>query len=237
MSCGNIMTRLYSKSPAELNAEAARANRKDLDASRTTAITIFGPAGSGKTSIIENLMLRLSPPLRSAVIICNLAADRQVSSITRHGYQAVAVKTDRASAIHVRDAMSQFDLRGLDLLLIEADSSARDPAELDFGQSFCVGAFSAAGGDDKVNEFPVLVASSNLVLLTKVDLLPFVKFDRRAFSDDIARIKPNLPILPLSVQSGEGVNQWLEWIKTHQTETVANHSVSGVLNPFVGISE
>src|SRR5271166_472099 len=104
---------------APLGNHDAFANRKQFDANRTTAFTIVGPAGSGKTSIIEQLMMRLAPPLKAAVVMCNLAADRQISRITRHGYPAVALKEDNISASRIRHALSQLSLAGLDLLFIE----------------------------------------------------------------------------------------------------------------------
>jgi hydrogenase nickel incorporation protein HypB len=230
------MNPLQLKDRSEPNDQAACANRRDFDASRTTVVTFVGPAGSGKTSIIEELMLRLAPPLRAAAMICNLAADRQISRITRHGYPAVAVKTDHISAVRVREALPKLGLTGLDLLLIEADGNALNPAELDLGHHFRIGVFSAAGGDDKVNEFPSLVAGSNLVLLTKIDLLSFVKFDLDSFSEDIARIKANLPIIQASVQSGQGIQECVEWMESRRWAIVVNRGADRIFDPFVNWS-
>jgi len=199
-----------------MNGQAASANRRDFNASGTTAIAIVGPAGSGKTAIIEELMRRLSPALPCAVIMCNPAADRQISRITRHGFPAVAIEAEHISASRVREALPKLDLAGLGILFIEVDANALNPGDLEFGQHFRVGVFSAAGGDDKGNEFPFLVSGSNLVLLTKVDLLSLVKFDLSSFSADIARIAPNLPIVQVSVLSGRGLQQFAEWTVSHR---------------------
>jgi hydrogenase nickel incorporation protein HypB len=224
----NGMTPLDSKGRTRTNDQAASANRKDFSASGTVAIAIVGPAGSGKTSIIEELMLRLSPTLRSAVIMCNPAADRQISRITRHGFPAVAIEADNLSAVRVREALPKLNLSGLGALFIEADANALNPGELDFGHHCRVGVFSAAGGDDKGNEFPFLVSGSNLILLNKVDLLSLVKFDLRSFSADIARIEPNLSIVQVSVLSGHGIGQLAEWTVA-QRHARGNGSTSGAV--------
>jgi hydrogenase nickel incorporation protein HypB len=218
------MNPLTSKYRSELNERAARANRENFDAAGVTSFTVVGPAGSGKTSIIEGLLLRLAPPLRSAVIMANLAADRQISRIMRHGYQTVPIKADTLAASHIRDVLPQLNLPDLDMLFIEVDGNSVSPVEFDLGHHYRIGVFSAAGGDDKANEFPQLVAKSDLVLLTKIDLLPFVHFDSRVFAEDIARIKPDLPVLQLSVQSGEGFSQLREWIRARIAASAATRA-------------
>jgi hydrogenase nickel incorporation protein HypB len=200
---------------SDANAKAAAANRAAFDAAGVTAFTVVGPAGSGKTSLIETLLLRLAPPTRCAFILANQAADRQISRITRHGYAAVPIKTDKISALQVQDAIQPLDLSQLDLLFIEADGNALNSQGSDIGHHYRLGVFSAVGGDDKVNEFPSLIAGSDLLLLTKIDLLPFVKFDLNVFADDVARIKPALTLLRLSVQSGEGMDIILDWVRSH----------------------
>ena len=206
-----------AKDPSDAGEKLARANRQAFDAAGVATFSIVGPAGSGKTSLVESLLLRIAPPLRSAVIMANLGADRQISRITRHGYQAIPIKADRLTANHVYEVLPQINLTDLNLLFIEADGNSPSAVELDLGHHYRVGVFSAAGGDDKVNEFPYLVARSDLVLLTKIDLMPFVTFDVKAFAEDVARIKPNLPLLQLSVQTGQGFNQVLDWVRFRLT--------------------
>jgi hydrogenase nickel incorporation protein HypB len=209
------MNTVTLKDRVDQNETAARANRQAFDAAGVTVFTLIGPAGSGKTSLIETLLLRLAPPARCAFILANQAADRQISRITRHGYPAVAIKTDSISAVQVQDAVKRLDLSQLDLLFIEADGNGLNSQSSNVGHHFRIGVFSAAGGDDKVNEFPSLVAGADLLLLTKIDLLPFVKFDLKVFADDIARIKRTLPTLQLSAQSGVGLDKVLDWVRTH----------------------
>jgi hydrogenase nickel incorporation protein HypB len=208
----------------EQNSQIARAIRCDLDAAGVKALSLVGPAGSGKTSVIEALVARLNPKVRATVIVGNLAAARQVERFARHGHRAVPLITDNLTAALVREALGQVDLDKLDLLIIEADGNAISPVEFDLGQHLRATVFSVAGGDDKATEFPFLVAGSDLVLLAKVDLLPFVTFDLQVFSQDIGRLKPNLPLLQLSVQSGKGMDELRQWVESRLPTRIARTS-------------
>ncbi|MGD0462209.1 MAG: hydrogenase nickel incorporation protein HypB [Tepidisphaeraceae bacterium] len=217
----------------ELNNQIAQANRKDFDAAGLTVISVVGPAGSGKTSAIEALLTRLDPKVRAAVMVGNLAAERQVSRITRHGYQAVPLITDNLAAIHVRESLGQLDLQHLDLLVIEADGNALSPVEFDLGHHLRVSVFSVAGGDDKATEYPFLVAGSDLVLLTKTDLLPYVTFDIQVFRQDVERLKPGLNIIHASAQSNQGIEAWVGWVESHLFSGVQNRRNARMFNPLM----
>jgi hydrogenase nickel incorporation protein HypB len=220
----------------ELNNQIAQANRKDFDAAGLTVISVVGPAGSGKTSAIEALLTRLDPKIRVAVMVGNLAAERQVLRITRHGHQAVPLVTDNLAAVHVREALSQLDMRNLDLLVIEADGNALNPVEFDLGQHLRVCVFSVAGGDDKATEYPFLVAGSDLVLLTKSDLFPYVTFDIQVFRQDLERLKPSLNIIHTSSQSDQGIEAWVRWVQSCLFSKFHNHGNTKAFDPFVGWS-
>ncbi|MGD0541247.1 MAG: hydrogenase nickel incorporation protein HypB [Tepidisphaeraceae bacterium] len=217
----------------ELNNQIAQANRKDFDAAGLTAISVVGPAGSGKTTAIEALLTRLNTKVRVAVMVGNLAAERQVSRITRHGYQVVPLVTDNVTATHVRESLGQLDLKHLDLLIIETDGNALSPIEFDLGHHLRVSVFSVAGGDDKATEYPFLVAGSDLVLLTKTDLLPFVTFDRHVFCEDVKRLKQNLNVIQASAHSNEGIDAWVSWVQSHLFLSAKDRKKATAFDPFV----
>ena len=198
---------------------------------------MVGPAGSGKTSAIEALLTRLDSELRVAVMVGNLAAERQVSRITRHGYQAVPLITDNLTAVHVRETLGQLDLRDLDLLVIEADGNALSPVEFDLGHHLRVCVFSLAGGDDKATEYPFLVAGSDLVLLTKTDLLPFVTFDLQVFCQDVQRLKPGMDIICTSAQSNKGIEDWVGWVESRMCPGIKDRGNGQMFHPFVNLGD
>lgn len=221
----------------ELNNQIAQTNRKDFDAAGLRVISVVGPAGSGKTSAIEALIIHLDPKVRVAVMVGNLAAQRQVARITRHGCQAEALITDNLTAIHVRESLGQLDLPNLDLLIIEADGNALSPVEFDLGQHRRVSVFSVAGGDDKATEYPFLVAGSDLVLLTKTDLLPFVTFDPEVFCQDVKRMKAELTVIHVSAQTNQGIKAWVDWVESRLAAKAPNRPLARMFDPFVGMSD
>ena len=197
------------------NSLAAQSLRKRFDAQHVVVASMVGPAGSGKSSVIEALLLRLDPKVRTAVFIANLGANRQTSRITQHGIPAVAIQTDNLTAEIVAESLSQLDLPALDLLLIESHGNSMSPVELDLGHHLRIGVFSAAGGHDKLVEYPFMVSDSDLLVLTKCDLLPYVAFDFEIFNDDVARLKPGLEVICTSTRRNEGIDTLLKWLEFH----------------------
>jgi hydrogenase nickel incorporation protein HypB len=219
----------------DLNSRIARANRASFDAAGITAISLVGPAGAGKTTLIEATLARLDPKLRAAVIVGGLAAERQVERIARHGCRAVSLVTDNLAAINVREALGQMDLGGLDILFIESEGNAHSPVEFDLGHHLRASVFSVAGGDDKATEYPFLIAGSDVVLLTKMDMLPVLAFDFSVFSQDVVRVKPKMPIIQVSVQSNLGIAQCVEWVESHVSPTLRDRPASRPVDPFIRI--
>jgi len=197
------------------NSKIAVENRRLLKHSATTAISVVGSAGSGKTALIESAAHRAHHTSVGA-IIGNLASSRDAERLQRLGIQAVPVITDNLTAEHVRDALTEFDLDRCDILFIESNGNADSPVEYDFGQSARVAVFSVAGGDDKAAEFPRLVADADLIVLTKSDLLPHVHFDLAAFHTDIATLNPEASIITTS-HSKHGFDEWITWLSNRWT--------------------
>lgn len=214
------------------NSLAAQTLRRRFDAHGVTVASVVGPAGSGKTSLIEALLLRLDPNVRTAVMIANLGADRQVERIGRHGISAVPIKTDNLTAELVGESLGQLDLPALDLLLIESHGNNASPVEFDLGHHLRIGVFSAAGGHDKLVEYPFLVSESDLLVLTKCDLLPMVTFDFDVFNDDVARLKPGLEVIRTSIRRNEGIDTILKWLEFHAPLKKRGPSAAPLFQPF-----
>jgi hydrogenase nickel incorporation protein HypB len=217
----------------ELNNQIARGNRAAFDAAGVSVISVVGPPGSGKTSLIESLICHLDRRVRTAAIVGNLAATRQVERITRQGCRAMPLVIDNLSAVNIRDTLSEFNLADIDLLLIESEANYLSPVQFNLGQHFRAGVFSVAGGDDKATEYPFLVAESDVVLLTKIDLLKLVSFDFKVFGQDVNRIKPKTPIIQLSNQSRQGVARWIDWVDAHLSPKGRARAGPQTVEPFV----
>jgi hydrogenase nickel incorporation protein HypB len=109
--------------------------------------------------------------------------------------------------------MAQIDLEDVDLLFIENVGNLICPVGFDLGQSAKVGLFSLTEGEDKAAKHPYLVKAADLILLNKLDLLPYLSFDRSFFEADVRLLNPSVPIIGVSATTGEGLDAWLAWLE------------------------
>ena len=204
----------------KLNDEIAALNRERFASAGVFVVDILGAPGCGKTALIEQTLRRLGDDVCVGVIVGDLATQRdadRMARFTNHVVQVNTGKTCHLEAYHVRRAMENLDLDQLDLLFIENVGNLICPVGFDLGQHAKVGLFSVSGGEDKAAKHPYLVRESDLLILSKLDLLPHVPFDLDLFRDDIRALNPTVPLLELSAATEEGMSSWLDWLKKWPT--------------------
>jgi hydrogenase nickel incorporation protein HypB len=180
------------------------------------ALNLMSSPGAGKTTLLEETARRLAPEFRMAAIEGDLATDRDARRIQAAGIPCHQINTGggcHLSARQVADALEQFDLAALDVLLIENVGNLVCPAEFDLGEHRRVVVSSTPEGDDKPAKYPVAFLRADCVVLNKIDLLAATGFSREAFLEFVRGIKPSLPVLELSCRSGEGLDAWLDWVR------------------------
>jgi len=200
----------------EANDDIAAANRDELARRGIFAIDLIGAPGSGKTELLEATLRTLRGRRRPAVLVGDLATRRDGDRLARWCERVVQISTGEGchlEAGQIRTAMAEVDLDGVDLLLIENVGNLICPVGFDLGQAAKVGLFSLTEGDDKAAKHPYLVTAADLVLLNKVDLAPYVTFDRAGFEADIRVLNPSVPVLDVSARTGEGMDAWLAWLE------------------------
>jgi hydrogenase nickel incorporation protein HypB len=204
----------------KLNDEVAELNRRRFKEAGVYVVDVMGAPGSGKTALIEQAIRYLQPAAtRVGVIAGDLATQRdadRLARFTRHVVQVNTGRTCHLEANHVRRAIDEIDLDALDLLFIENVGNLICPVGFDLGQNAKVGVFSISEGDDKAAKHPYMVREADLLLLNKTDLLPYTPFDLGLFHDDVRRLKPDAELREVSAQTGEGMQEWFDWL-TAQT--------------------
>jgi len=197
--------------------------RGHFDAHGVLAVNLMSSPGAGKTSLLEATIAALPPGLRVAVIEGDLETENDAERIRRHGVKAVQITTGVAchlDAAMVHDALLGLPLDDIDILFIENVGNLVCPADFDVGQHLDVVLLSVAEGDDKPEKYPVIFRNADLVLITKVDLLPVIgDFDVERARRAIVRLRGEGRIEWVSARSGEGVDVWTQWLKDQARRT------------------
>ena len=198
------------------NQQRAAHNRDHFRGHGVFAVNLMGSPGAGKTAVLEATARQLRGDARCGALAGDLATDRDAARLTRAGVPALSITTGSAchlDAKMVHEALHQFpDWTALDYLFIENVGNLVCPAVYDLGQHVNVVALAVTEGEDKPVKYPVMFRKADLVLLTKVDLLPHLHVDVQAVRDGIAQVMPANRVILFSAETGEGVTEWLEWL-------------------------
>ena len=205
------------------NDSLAHGNRIRLQRAGTLALNFVSSPGSGKTSLLVRTIndLRTSWPI--AVIEGDQQTDRDAERIRATGAPAVQINTGKGchlDAHMVGHALDHLSPAPGGLLFIENVGNLVCPAAFDLGEAHKVVVLSVTEGEDKPLKYPDMFAASDLMLLTKVDLLPHLDFDVGACVAAALRVNPRIEILKISSKTGEGLAAFYGWIAAHAAATV-----------------
>lgn len=212
----------------KLNDEMAALNRQRLRGAGVFTLDLMGAPGCGKTALVEATLQRLRP-LRVGVIVGDLTTRRDADRMAKFSDHVVQINTGKGchlEAHQVMRAMSHVDIDHLDLLIIENVGNLICPIGFDLGQDVKVGMFCTTGGDDKAAKHPYIVCESNLLLLNKTDLLPYLPFNLPQFQEDVRRLNPSVELMQLSALTGDGMDAWINWLQEQRQKSVARQAAS-----------
>ena len=176
-------------------------------------VNLIGSPGSGKTMLLERTLVGLD--LKCAVIEGDVATDRDAQRIRATGTPSVQINTNggcHLEANWVAGTLEQLPLDELDLIFVENVGNLVCPAEFDIGEDCKVAISSLPEGSDKPLKYPLLFSEAAAVVLTKIDLKPYVDFDETLYWDDVTRLNPKARRLRLSSLSGEGLEFWMKML-------------------------
>ncbi|MDH7570366.1 MAG: hydrogenase nickel incorporation protein HypB [Armatimonadota bacterium] len=197
------------------NAQAAAETRARLNAAGVTAVNVMSAPGSGKTTLLQQTLQSL-PDIPAAVLVGDLQTTRDAERLAATGAPIVQINTGRGchlTADQVAEGVAQLNLNEIRLLFIENVGNMVCPTGVDLGEHLRVALLSVPEGDDKVAKYPTLFQGADLILLTKVDLLPVLPFETGRVQRDLAQVNTRAPLLFLSTTSGAGMAEWLSWLR------------------------
>jgi hydrogenase nickel incorporation protein HypB len=214
------------------NDHSAAHNREHFEAAGVVAINLMGSPGSGKTAVLEATARAAADRWRIGAISADLATDNDARRLRDAGIPSRSITTGQACHLDadlVHHSLHEFPWRETDLLFIENVGNLVCPAIYDLGQRANVVALAVTEGEDKPLKYPVMFRKADLVLLTKVDLLPALpQVSVEKIEDALARTMPQPRMIRISATSGEGVDEWLQWLASargaHQPREVADHA-------------
>jgi hydrogenase nickel incorporation protein HypB len=184
-------------------------------------LNLCSSPGSGKTTLLQETGKRLQGKLNMAVLVGDPETERDAIRLKEVGINALQIVTGGMCHIEAQmilQALDHIDLAGVDLLIIENVGNLVCPAAFDLGEDYRVTVLAATEGDDKPRKYPRMFLTSELVLVSKSDLLPYVPFSVEAAAADARSINPDLEVLSISSLSGEGMDAWCTWITEKVTE-------------------
>jgi hydrogenase nickel incorporation protein HypB len=197
------------------NERLAKSNRALLDEARVMSLNFMASPGAGKTSLIEQTLARIGRQIRIAVVDGDVATSIDADRAAAAGAIAVQINTGggcHLDAVMVQEALFQLDLSIIDLLIVENVGNLICPANFQLGTHQSVLIASVTEGDDKPYKYPGMYQGADILVINKIDLLPYIDFDLEYFKRGVEALNPGLLTFSLSCRTGEGLDDWKDWL-------------------------
>lgn len=211
----SLKIKLKEEVLTDLNA-AATFNRNLFKENKTLVINLMSSPGAGKTTLLEETVKRLADKFNIAVIEGDLATERDAERLRSLGIKTVQINTVGGCHLDARmiaKTIPEFNFESIDILFIENIGNLVCPSGYDLGQDYKVVVLSVPEGNDKIPKYPVMFRRTDLTIINKIDLLPYVAFNIEEAKQDLAQINPTAQFKLVSATTGEGIDDWINWIK------------------------
>lgn len=200
----------------EANERIADQNREIFKRHGVMVLNLMSSPGAGKTTLLEKTIEALKDDLSMGIIEGDIQSSQDAERIAAKGIPVVQINTGGACHLDgnmIRDTFGEFDFQKLDLLVVENVGNLVCPAEFKVGEDFKVMILSVTEGDDKPIKYPLMFHESKVLLINKIDLLPYVDCSIDKIKEDSLKINPDLTIFDVSCRSGQGLEGWFDWLR------------------------
>ena len=200
---------------ADNNQDADRL-RQQMKEEKTFLINLMSSPGSGKTTTLTGLINRLKDDLRIGIMEADIDSDVDADTISRTGVKVIQLHTGgmcHLDADMTRQGIRQLGTEGLDLVVLENVGNLVCPAEFDTGATLNMMILSVPEGHDKPLKYPLIFQVCDILVINKIDVLPYFDFDLEKVREFALRRNPNLKIFPISAKTGEGVDALADYLK------------------------
>jgi len=200
----------------EKNDEIARQNRALCQQRGIFVLNVVSSPGAGKTSILERTLEELGESLKVSVIEGDVQTDFDAQRVARYKVPVVQIVTNGGCHLEARlvqDAMARMNLEGTQLLVIENVGNLVCPANFDLGEAMKVVVMSTTEGDDKPLKYPGMFRNASVLIINKIDLVPYLNSDLATLRRNALQINPALKVFETSCTTKAGISEWCAWLK------------------------
>ncbi|EOT23528.1 hydrogenase accessory protein HypB [Eubacterium sp. 14-2] len=201
----------------EDNDRDAEALRQDLKREKTFLLNLMSSPGAGKTTTLTRTIESLKDEMKIGVMEADIDSDVDAHTISKTGAKVIQLHT--GGMCHLDADMTRQGIKGLgteeiDLAILENVGNLVCPAEFDTGASRNAMILSVPEGDDKPLKYPLMFSICDVLLINKIDVLEYFDFDLEACKERAKKLNPNIKIIPVSARTGEGIEEWADWLRT-----------------------
>lgn len=201
----------------EDNNRQAELLRGELKKSKTFLLNLMSSPGSGKTTTVVKTIEALKAEMNIGVMEADIDSDVDAHTVAQTGAKVIQLHTGgmcHLDADMTQQGLAGMGVEGLDFIILENVGNLVCPAEFDTGASRNAMILSVPEGDDKPLKYPLMFTIADVLLINKIDAMDYFDFDLKAVSERARKLNPNIRIIPISAKTGEGIAEWVEWIRT-----------------------
>jgi hydrogenase nickel incorporation protein HypB len=200
----------------EKNDQIAGRNRQFFLDRGIFVLNFVSSPGAGKTSILEKTFQELKDSIKIAVIEGDVQTDLDAQRVARYGVPVVQIVTMGGCHLEanlIENALTKLDLNGVEVLFIENVGNLVCPSSYDLGEAAKIVVLSTTEGDDKPLKYPAMFRNSSILLINKIDLVPYVNCDLKTLRGNALQINPALKVFEISCFTGSGIPEWCHWLR------------------------
>ncbi|NEQ44500.1 MAG: hydrogenase nickel incorporation protein HypB [Leptolyngbya sp. SIOISBB] len=203
------------------NQEGADHNRAHFDEWGITCLNLMSSPGAGKTALLEKTLASLTDDLNMAVIEGDMTTELDADRLRQYNVPVIAINTGRACHLDARMVAGgihtlshDYTPADLDLVIVENVGNLVCPAEFEVGEHAKVALLSVTEGEDKPLKYPVMFREADVLLITKIDLAPYLDVDLERIEANVRQINPHVTVIPVSAKTEAGLESWFDWVQS-----------------------
>ncbi|MBU5438417.1 hydrogenase nickel incorporation protein HypB [Tissierella sp. MSJ-40] len=201
----------------EDNNRQANLLRDELKKNKTFLLNLMSSPGSGKTTTVLRTIEALKSDMTIGVMEADIDSDVDAHAVAKTGTKVIQLHTGgmcHLDADMTKQGLSGLGTEGTDFIILENVGNLVCPAEFDTGASKNAMILSVPEGDDKPLKYPLMFSVVDVLLINKIDVIDYFDFDLEAVKARVKKLNPNIKIIPISARTGEGIDEWADWIRT-----------------------